>query len=216
MSGALVGEYDDPVAVEQNILLYRGKVTTIPPKNLAPVVVGLTNSVNGTLTIDTDRTAANAAMETLIAIAGTKIFGSHRRHTVSAGVPCAPVVDVDKTIAINAGGVLAKGKTRRVVHRLDAEAGTAITTFEMAICSVAGVGVTHAGDSVVAPVGTSAGTTNTLAAPVVTWDGVLGHDNTITIEFPGVEATERDKATRVIDTAFASAIVEDVFEVTMP
>lgn len=216
MSGALVGEYDDPVAVEQNILLYRGQVTTIPPKNLAPVVVGLTNSVNGTLTTDTDRTAANTAMETLIAIAGTKIFDSHRRHTVSASVPCAPVVDVDKTIAVDAGGVVAKGKTRRVVHRLDAEAGTAITTFDLAICSLAGVGITHAGDTVAAPAGTAAGTTNTLAAPVVTWDGVLGHDNTITIEFPGVEATERDQAIHVIDTAFAAAIVEDVFEVTMP
>lgn len=216
MSGALEGVYDDPVAVEQNILLYRGKVTTIPPKNLAPVVVGLTNSVNGTLTTDTNRAAADAAMETLIAVAGTQIVASHRQHTVRAVVPCNPVLDVDKTVAIDAGGVLAKGKARRVVHRLDADAGTALSDFSLAISSIAGVGLTHPGDTVSAPAGTTAGTTNVLAAPVVTWDGTMGGTNVITVEFPGVEETERAKAAHTIASSFAAAIVEDVFEVSMP
>lgn len=216
MSGALEGVYDDPVAVEQNILLYRGKVTTIPPKNLAPVVVGLTNSVNGTLTADTNRAAAESAMETLIAIAGTQIVASHRQHSVGAAVPCNPVLDVDKTVAVDAGGVLAKGKVRRVVHRLDTDAGTAISEFWLAISSISGVGVTHPGDFVVAPAGTSAGTTNTLGAPTVTWDGTMGGTNVITIEFPGVEEAERAKAQHAIVTSFSAAIVEDVFEVAMP
>lgn len=216
MSGALEGVYDDPTAVEQNILLYRGKVTTIPPKNLAPVVVGLTNSVTGTLTADTNRAAAEAAMETLIAIAGTEIFASHRRNTVSASVPCNPVLDVDKTVAIDAAGVLAKGKARRVVHRLDHAAGTAISAVDLAISSIAGIGFPHTGDTVAAPAGTSAGTSNTLGAPTVTWDGTVGGTNVITVTFPGVEEAERAKAAHTIASSFAAAITEDVFEVTSP
>ncbi len=216
MSGALEGVYDDPTAVEQNILLYRGKVTTIPPKNLAPVVVGLTNSVTGTLTADTNRAAAEAAMETLIDIAGTEIFASHRRNTVSASVPCNPVLDVNKTVAIDAAGVLAKGKARRVVHRLDHAAGTAISAVDLAISSIAGVGFPHTGDTVAAPAGTSAGTSNTLGAPTVTWDGTVGGTNVITVTFPGVEEAERAKAAHTIASSFAAAIIEDVFEVTSP
>lgn len=215
MRGALEGVYDDAVAVEQNVLLYRKQVTTIPPKNLAPVVVGLTNSVNGTLTADTDRTAANAAMETLVAIAATRIFASHRQHTVTASVPANPVIDVDKTVMIDAEGVLAKGKVRRVVHRLDADSGAAVSEIELAICSVAGVGISHPEDAIVAPAGTSAGTTNTLAAPTVVWNGLGGEDGVITITFPGVEAAERAKASAVIESAFAAPLVEDVFEVTL-
>lgn len=216
MSGALEGVYDDPVAAEQNILLWRGQVTKIPPKNLAPVVVGLTNSVNSTLSADTDRAAAEAAMETLIAVAAAQIFASHRRHSVAASVPCNPALDTDKTVAINAGGVLAKGKVRRVVHRLDPAAGEAISALELAICSIAGVGVTHPADAVVAPDGTAAGTSNTLAAPSVTWNGLVGEDNVITIAFPGVEEAERAKALHAISSAYSAAIAEDVFEVAMP
>lgn len=216
MSGALEGVYDDPVAVEQNILLYRGKVTSIPPKNLAPVVVGLTNSVNGTLTADTNRAAADAAMETLIASASRLIHASHRQHTVSAAVPCNPVLDVDKTVAIDAGGVLARGKVRRVRHRLDAEAGTAVSEFDLAICTIAGVGVTHDADAVTAPAGTAAGTSNTLAAPTVVWNGLAGGDNIITITFPGVEEAERAKAAHTIVSGYQAGIVEDVFSVVTP
>lgn len=215
MSGALEGIYDDPVAVEQNILLYRREVTTIPPKNLAAVVVGLTNSVNGTLTTDSDRAAANTAMETLIAVAATKIHASHRRHTASASVPANPALDVDKTVAIDAQGVTAKGKVRRVVHRLDPAAGSAISDFDLAICSVAGVGFTHPEDTNTAPDGTSDGTTNTLAAPVVTWNGLAGQDQVITIEFPGVEEAERDRAAVAIASEYRAAIPEDLLEVVL-
>lgn len=215
MSGALEGVYDDPVAVEQNILLYRQEVTTIPPKNLAAVEVGLTNSVNGTLTADSDRSAANAAMETMIAIASTKIHASHRQHSVGAAVPANPVLDVDKTVAIDAQGVTAKGKVRRVVHRLNQLSGSAISEFDLAICSVAGVGITHAEDAIAAPAGTSDGTTNTLAAPVVTWNGLAGQDSVITIEFPGVEDAERARRATVIDSECRAAIPEDLLEVEL-
>lgn len=215
MSGALDGVYDDPVAVEQNILLYRREVTTIPPKNLAAVYVGLTNSTNGTLTTDSDRSAANAAMETLIAIAATKIHASHRQHIVSASVPANPSVDVDKTIAIEAQGITAQGKVRRIVHHLDPGSGSAITEFELAICSVAGVGVTHPEDTNTAPDGTSDGTTNTLDPPVVTWNGMAGQDQVITIEFPGVVEAERARGAVNIVSEYRAAIPEDLLEIVL-
>lgn len=215
MSGALEGVYDDTVAAEQNILLYRQKVTTIPPKNLAPVVVGLTNSVTGTLTTDSDRAAANAAMEVLIAIAKTRIYSSHRAHSVSASVPCHAWIDIDKTVALTAAGVNARGKVRRVVHTLDADAGTAISAFDLAICSVAGIGATHAETTTAAPAGSSAGTSNTLSAPTVTWNGLAGQDQQITIAFPGVEETERAKALHTYASTFAAPLYEDLLTVTL-
>jgi hypothetical protein len=215
MSGALEGVYDDATAVEQNILLYREKVTTIPPKNLAAVIEGVTNAVNCSLTADSDRAAANAAMACLIAVAGTEIYASHRQHMVQATVPCNPVLDVDKTVAVSAGGVSAKGKVKRVRHRLSPDEGSAISEFSLAICSVAGVGITHAADAVTAPAGTSAGPTNTLAAPTVAWNGMAGGDNVITITFPGVEEAERAKAAHTISTAYAAPLYEDLLEVAL-
>jgi len=215
ISGALEGVYDDTVAIESNILLYRQKITTIPPKNLAPIVVGLTNSVTGTLSTDTDRAAANMAMETLIAAATTRIFESHRQHAVSASVPCQPLLDVDKSVSVDAQGVTAKGKVRRVLHRLNPDSGMAVSEFELAICSVAGVGITHPEDEIIAPDGTTAGTSNTLEAPTVVWNGMNGEDGVITITFPGVEEAERAKGAHTIYSAFAAPLVEDVFEVTL-
>lgn len=213
MSGALEGVYDDTVAVEQSVLLYRQQVTRIPPKNLAPIVVGLTNSVNATLTSDSDRDAANAALEVLIAIADTKIAEAHRQHRVSFDVPCAAVIDVDKTIAIDAGGVTAKGKARRVVHRLNADSGRAVSSVELAISALTGTGLEHGGDAVVAPDGTGDGTTNELGAPVVTWNGLYLEDNVITITFPGVEEAERAKANTTIESAYYAPLIEDILEI---
>lgn len=215
MSGALEGVYEDTVAVEQNILLYREGVTAIPPKNIAPVEIGLTNSVNGTLTADSDRAAANAAMETLIAIASTTIHASHRQHAVKAAVPANPALDIDKTVAIDAQGVTARGKVRRVVHRLDPSSGSAISEFDLAVCSIAGIGISHADDAIAAPAGTSAGTTNALMPPVVTWNGLAGQDQVITIEFPGVEEAERARGAVTIVSEYRAAIPEDLLEVEL-
>ena len=68
-------------------------------------------------------------------------------------------------------------------------------------------------DMIAAPAGTSDGTTSTLAAPVVTWNGLFGEDNQLTISFPGVADAERDKAQAVIDSVFRVRVEEDVFEV---
>lgn len=213
MTGALEGVYDDTVAVEQSILLYRQHVTQIPPKNLAPVVVGFTNSANTTLTADSDRAAANAAMEALIAIADVKIAEAHRQHRVSFDLPCSPVIDVDKTVSVVADGVTAKGKVRRVKHRLDTDSGLAVSSVELAICSLTGTGLTHAGDATVAPAGTEEGTSNELDAPIVTWNGLYLQDNVLTVVFPGVVEAERQNAQTIIETMHAAPLVEDILEI---
>jgi hypothetical protein len=214
MSGALEGVYADLTAVEQNILLYRSRITTIPPGDMAPVAVGLTNSVSATLTTDSDRAAADAAMETLIAIAMTKIHAAHRRHEVRAAIPCLPVLDVAHTVAIAAAGVSARGKVRRVKHRFDVDAGRAVTEFSLALCSAAGVGAVHPSDPVVAPAGAAIVPTP-LPGPAVTWNGLAGQDQVISIAFPAVAEIERARALRTIDSAYAAPLPEDFLEITI-
>ncbi len=87
MSGALQGEYGDPVAAETSVLLYKNKISSIPPRNLAAIVVGLTNSANVTLTPETNRAAAEAAMEVLIDVAKTRIFSAARRNGIWKASP---------------------------------------------------------------------------------------------------------------------------------
>ena len=214
MSGALQGEYGDPVAVETNVLLYKNNILSIPPKNLAAIVVGLTNSANVTLTTETNRAVAEAAMEVLIDVAKTRIFAAAWRNNVGASVPINPALDVDKTVLISST-VIAKGKVARVVHRLDPGSGLAVTDIELAICSVAGAGMTHPEDATAAPDGSSDGTTTTLSAPTVTWNGLFGEDQIITIEFPGVDAAERAKAAVAISQTFRAPLVEDSFSITV-
>ena len=209
MSGSLQGEYTDPVAAETNVLLYKNKISAIPPKDLAAVVVGLTNSADVTLTTESDRAAAEKAIEVLVDVAKTKIFAASRRSSVAASVALNPLLDVDKTVAIDADGVVAKGKVRRVVHRMNPGSGQAVSDFELAICTVAGVGITHPSDPSVAPAGSEAGTSSTLDAPTVEWNGLYLEDQVITISFPGVEAAERDKANVTISETYRAEIVED-------
>lgn len=214
MSGALEGVYDDIKAIEQNILLFREKITTIPPGDMAPVQVGLTNSINGTLTTDSDRAAANVAMETLVAIARVTIQAAHRRNEVRASIPCLPVLDLVHTALIDAEGVRAQGKVRRFSHRLDVDAGSAITEIALAISAASGVGALHSDDPVGAPAGTTPSATP-LPAPAVSWNGLAGQDQVITIDFPGVAEVERAAAQVRIPTAFQVAIPEDLLEITL-
>ena len=73
------------MAVETNVLLYKNKISAIPPKDLAAVVVGLTNSADVTLTTDSDRTAAETAIEVLVDVA--KIQNIRRRAPQQRGRP---------------------------------------------------------------------------------------------------------------------------------
>jgi hypothetical protein len=143
MTGGLEGEYPPVEAVEHSMLLYAKSLSSIPPKDRAVVSNGFTTSADVTLTQGTDRASADAAMETLIAAAKTRIWASHRRNTVSAAVALNPDVDLPQTIEIDTGQLRARGKCQSVTHTLSPESGEAITSFSLAICSVAGTGIAH-------------------------------------------------------------------------
>ena len=215
LSGALEGVYPPLVAAETSMLLFANEISSIPPQDAAVGVVGQTTSADVTLTPDTDRAAANAAMETLIAIAKTKIWASHRHNSVSASVPLNPAVDVDKTISIAVPGLSAKGKCRAVSHRLSPESGEAVSEFSIALCSVAGTGVTHAETPTSAPAGSTPGSTALSDFPLVDFNFLSAEDHVLTITFPGVAAAERDLSVIAVASSYSAPLTEDIFSVTI-
>jgi len=215
LSGALEGVYPPIVAAETSMLLYGNAISSIPPQDTAAGVIGQTVAAEVTLTPDSDRAAADAAMETLIAIAKTKIWASHRHNTVAASVALNPSIDVDKTISITAPGVTAQGKCRSLTHRLSPETGEATTDFAIALCSVAGTGVGHDETPTAAPAGSTPASTTLADAPIVDFNYLAAEDHVLTITFPGVETAERELSVIDIATAYLAPLVEDIFTVTL-
>ncbi len=215
LSGALDGAYPPIVAAETSMLLYGNAISSIPPQDTAAGVIGQTVAAEVTLTPDSDRAAADAAMETLIAIAKTKIWASHRHNTVAASVALNPSIDGDKTISITAPGVTAQGKCRSLTHRLSPETGEATTDFAIALCSVAGTGVGHDETPTAAPAGSTPSATTLADAPIVDFNYLAAEDHVLTITFPGVATAERELAVIDIPTAYLAPLVEDIFTVTL-
>ena len=215
LSGALEGVYPPIVAAETSMLLYGNAISSIPPQDTAAGVIGQTVAAEVTLTPDSDRAAADAAMETLIAIAKTKIWASHRHNTVAASVALNPSIDVDKTISITAPGVTAQGKCRSLTHRLSPETGQATTDFAIALCSVAGTGVGHDETPTAAPAGSTPASTTLADAPIVDFNYLAAEDHVLTITFPGVETAERELSVIDIATSYLAPLVEDIFTVTL-
>jgi hypothetical protein len=215
LSGALEGVYPPIVAAETSMLLYGNAISSIPPQDTAAGVIGQTTAAEVTLTPDSNRAAADAAMETLIAVAKTKIWASHRHNTVSGSVALNPSIDVDKTISVAAPGLSAKGKCRSLTHRLSPDTGEAITEFSLAICSVAGTGVSHAETPTDAPAGSTPAATTLADAPIVDFNYLAAEDHVLTISFPGVAEAERNLSVIAISASYLAPLVEDVFTVTL-
>jgi hypothetical protein len=215
LSGALEGLYPPTPTVEAAMVLYKNDISGIPPLDTATPSAGYTTAANVTLTADTDRNAANAAMQALIAIAKVKIWGAHRHNAVSAAIPLNPTVDVDKTIDINVTGLQARGKCRSVSHRLNPETGAAISEFSVAICSVAGVGTSHPDTANTAPTGSSPATTALVGSPSVVFNGGNAEDHIITITFPGVQSTDRDRKVVPLTSSYSATLTEDILTVTL-
>ena len=215
LSGALEGLYPPTPTVEAAMVLYKNDISGIPPLDTATPSAGYTTAANVTLTADTDRNAANAAMQALIAVAKVKIWGAHRHNAVSAAIPLNPTVDVDKTIDINVTGLQARGKCRSVSHRLNPETGAAISEFSVAICSVAGVGTSHPDTANTAPSGSSPASTALVGSPSVVFNGGNAEDHIITITFPGVQSTDRDRKVVPLTSSYSATLTEDILTVTL-
>jgi len=215
MSGALEGVWDDPTAAEHAVLLWKKKITTIPPRSTAPVAVGFINAIDAELTYGTNRDAAVEAMYVLIAIARTKIAAAHRSHAVRAAVPANPVLDLDKTVAVAAAGVTAQGKVRHLRHRFNTDSGEAVTEFTLAVSSIAGTGYTHPDSPITVPDGTAAGAGSAVDAVEINWNGKIGQDDVISISFPGVLEDERNNANTEITQRYDAPVAEDILEITL-
>lgn len=88
---------------------------------------------NGDRYIDTlDQAAADAAVITALARAQTTIMAAHRANTVELSTPLLPGIDLIHTVAVDTDHVLAQGKVRQVVHRIDSQ-GEATTTVRIAV-----------------------------------------------------------------------------------
>ncbi len=215
MSGAMEGVWDDPTAAEHAVLLWKKKITTIPPRSTAPVSVGFINAIDAELTNDTNRDSAAGSVMTLIAVARTKIAAAHRQHAVRAAVAARPSLDLDQTIAVDASGVTAKGKVRHLRHRFDADSGRAITEFTLAVSSIAGIGHVHPDSEITVPAGTEAGAGSAVDVVEINWNGLVGQDDVITVSFPPVSQHERNNMETEIVARHDAPIPEDVLEITL-
>lgn len=215
MSGALEGIFEDPTAAEHATLLYKKKISAIPPRSTVPLSVGFVNSADVDLTTETDHAAAVAAMECLLAVARTKIAAAHRRNSVSGSVPCTPYLDLWNSVNFDAAGVSATGKVRRVVHRLDTNSGAATTEFALAVSSCVDGFYNHPVTDPVIPDGTSAGQGSEVGAVSIVWNGGYGQDGQLTITFPAVSEAERNSSAAQITGVFECDMLENLFEVTL-
>ena len=209
LSGALEGVYPDLAAAETALHLYRADQSAAQPTDVPAVVSGLMVDTDLTLTPETNRAAANAAMECLIDVAKVMIAAAHRRHEVTVTVPIMPVLDLDKTVALDAQGVTTRGKVRWLRHRLEPEACRFTTELRLAVSAVAGVGAGHWEDDTVAPEGTAAGTAALTEDATIEFHYGPAEDHEILITFPAVAAADRDQADTTIITTIAAAIAED-------
>jgi len=183
--------------------------------DLATPTSGYTTAADVTLTTDTNRAAAQNAMQTLIQVAKTRIAGSHRHNYVTASVPLNPSLDLPLTVDINVPGLHAVGKVRTVAHVLSPETGQAVTQFSLAISSVAGVGVTHSDTPNTAPAGTSPGSTELTGSPTAVFNYGPSDDHTITVTFPGVASAERNKANIALSSSYNAGLPEDILTITL-
>jgi hypothetical protein len=209
LSGALEGKYQAISSAEHSITLFKNNISGVPPTNSASVTTGHTVATDVTLTTDSDRSAANVAMQALIATGKNHVWGSHRRNAVSASVALNPAIDVDQTISITTPQITAKGKCRSVSHRMSPDTGQATSDFQIAICSIAGTGVTHPDTPNTAPAGSSPATTTLAASPGIVFNGSAAGDHKITITFPAVASGERDMAIVPITASYNALLTED-------
>lgn len=215
LSGALEGQYPPMAAAEHAMVLYKNDISGIPPLDTATPSAGHTTSADVTLTTDTDRAAANAAMQALVAVAKRRIWGAHRQNSVSAAVPLNPALDLTATVELTTPRVHCRGKCRSVSHRLNPDTGQASSEFSIAICSVAGTGVSHPDSAITSPTASTPTTTALGASASVAFHYLAAEDHALLISFPGVDTAERNRSVLPIATAYSATLTEDLLEVTI-
>lgn len=115
-----------------------------------------------------DRDQSDDAIETLLAVARTRILAAHRRNYVAWQWPAVvPGLDRSHTVRVEADGTTAQGKVAQLIEELDIDSGALVTTIRIA--------VSRAGDT--APV-----TEDPLEAPAAPDTTPAGSPSTGTIQ----------------------------------
>lgn len=90
---------------------------------------------------DATRAESDTAIETLLAIAKTRILSSHRKARASFSIPCLPELDLVHAVELDTGTLDCEGKVARLVHVLDLVSGAATTTVTVALSGIAAGGI---------------------------------------------------------------------------
>lgn len=215
--GAIVEERSAALEVDFDIGGWEAAANSGTPT--APVLSGPADEValDYFPSTETDRTAADLAITALVREAAVRIHGTHRENAVLFDVPLDPTLDTTQTVEVNAQGVLAKGKCRSVVFTLDLDTGEAVSSVEIAICSLQGVGYSHPNDPTTPPAATTppapGGGAIFTAVSSYEWRNAAA-DHAVEITVPAVEAIARDNLVDEVSQTYAAGIPEDVFTVT--
>jgi len=192
---------------------------------------------------ETDRTAAAAIVQALIARAQTRIRATHRLNSVRFTVPLDPTLDLTHTASLTTTNVSAKGKIRRIAFHMDMASGKAVSEIELAISSTGGAeGTDDAASAPSAPAIPDA----TIAEPSIYLQTHVGNngpstpviDDTMTgyftnvggtvsraadgvrypiqftLDAPEIPAVDRDHTTVTTSASYATKIPIDTFTVS--
>ena len=166
-----------------------------------------------TLTADTNRTAAQNAMQTLIQVVKTRIAGSHRHNYVTASVPLNPSLDLPLTVDINVPGLHAVGKGAHRRMSCRRKPGR-LSLILAGYFSVAGVGVTHSDTPNTAPAGTSPGSTEFTGSPTAVFSYGPSDDHTITVTFPAWRRRAK-QGDIPLSSSYSAGLPEDILTITL-
>jgi hypothetical protein len=214
LSGSLEGAYPEQTQVETQMAVNRVlAVQSIPPRDYATAAAGLLTSVRATLTPETDRAAANAAMACLIDMAKVRIADAHRQNEVTASVLLAPDVDTARHVRVDTPRIKATGKVKAVTHRLDADSGRAVTTFTLAVSSLCGVGIVHPETPTAAPDAPALAAKPAGGSTRIQFNSGPKENHEFSVEFPGMAEADRALLVKEILSSALAAVHEDEFEV---
>ena len=212
MQSSLEGQYQEPTTYEANTFMVKSETNkALKPANTLTARLGVTHAENPTLSPETNRSAANLAMETLIDIAKTTIAASHRNSAVTLVTPVNPDIDLNLVVGVETEILTAEGKVSALSHRLDADTGRAVTEVTLAISSLMGVGIDHPETPTVPPEEAAPTDTKLQVNPICRFNSGIDEDHMFSVEFPGVEEAERAKTTIEIRSDYAAPVIENLF-----
>jgi len=166
---------------------------------------------DATCTPETDRAAANAAMETLIDIAKVQIVGSHRRNSISLTVPLNPALDLGIPVHVDTAKVHAEGVTSNVVHTMSTDTGRAVTEFVLAVSAVGGTGIDHPDTETIAPDEPEKESAIVTTSSSTSFGFQKSGEGNVSISVDGIQDADQEDQVITVETTYNAGLTEDLF-----